>query len=381
VALTRTPEEDLAEVRDKIAAMRVEREDTVKQIDCAIAEMMEREAKIAAFIEMRAVYLRSDAAPLAVPQPQAPQHLPIPSPSKRAQGVRRPYGMMLAAIQMCIEILKETGRPWLTRDLVPELSRRGLPLDGENAVLNLSNRLGKSNAVRSHKVLGWHLAEWPDFPDPAAERIAILRAKVLEAAPNAADCKMVTLSEATKRRFFGMSIADAATSVLEERGKPVGNVEIASMLEEAGFPFGQKDHAVAVDSNLRRRMRQPGEVARADQVVRVASGTWGLARWYTDEEISEFAAAIGGMPGRDFTVHQQKTLAGVKAARARGIRVGSKPKFSAEQIEIAKKMDAEGQSTKAIASAFGVSSAAVLKWKNKWKRGMAKMQMIDEEPT
>ena len=153
------------------------------------------------------------------------------------------------------------------------------------------------------------------------------------------------------------------------------------MLEEAGFPFGQKDHAVAVDSNLRRRMRQPGEVARADQVVRVASGTWGLARWYTDEEISEFAAAIGGMPGRDFTVHQQKTLAGVKAARARGIRVGSKPKFSAEQIEIAKKMDAEGQSTKAIASAFGVSSAAVLKWKNKWKRGMAKMQMIDEEPT
>ena len=111
-------------------------------------------------------------------------------------------------------------------------------------------------------------------------------------------------------------------------------------------------------------MTSDGNIARANHVVRVAPATWGLAEWYSDAEMEGFAGDSDPSEDRR-AIHQQKTLMGVQLARARGVKIGRTSPFSPEQMEVAKRMAAEGMSTRAIAETFGVSSTAVIKWKAK----------------
>lgn len=57
---------------------------------------------------------------------------------------------------------------------------------------------------------------------------------------------------------------------------------------------------------------------------------------------------------------RERTVAGLAAARARGRRGGRKPSLSPKQIEVARKMHAEGDSTVSeIAETLGVSRATI----------------------
>ena len=162
------------------------------------------------------------------------------------------------------------------------------------------------------------------------------------------------------KAFFGKGLPEAATELLIKHAKPMGNAEIAVALADAGFPFTQKNHATAVEGALKRRLGSDGDVAR------VAPGTWGLVRWFTDEQVNEFAQTVGGMPGRDAQAHLNATRAAVRAARARGVRFGRRPALDDEQMARARQLVSEGATPKEVADSLGMHRNTVLKWVRKW---------------
>ena len=61
----------------------------------------------------------------------------------------------------------------------------------------------------------------------------------------------------------------------------------------------------------------------------------------------------------ELSLVRERTLAGVQAARNRGVRIGRPPKVTLTKIEAAKEMRAAGMSTADIADALGLSRRSV----------------------
>lgn len=352
----RNAEADLAKLQDEAAKLRVQRE----AIDRKIADNEEEARKIVAYLELHRKY--DTIAPSGgVSTPEIV--------GQSGGGHRRAYGTLKRAVLGVVEILRETGKPWHTRDLVPELERRGIPVTGSDPVTNLSNKLGRSGLLRSHRIFGWHLTDWPDFVDPVEERLADLRAQARRASKVPDEASAPLASDSLSRdQFQGKGIPEAAVLVLSKLGRAAGNVEIARLMDAADFPFTTKDHSVAVEGGLKRRAKSPGDVAR------VAPGTWGLVKWYNPAQLEGFRKVLGGMPGRDVNDHLKKTRAAVDLARSRGVRFGRKNKLSDEEMENARVLLSEGSRPADVAKVFGVSTASVLKWIKKW----AALQMHTE---
>jgi hypothetical protein len=292
----------------------------------------------------------------------------VPAVSVTTSGAKRsPYGTMVAIVKMCGDILRETGRPWRTRDLLKELKARGLPVGGNDPMSNLSGRLGRSQQFRTHKTLGWHLAEWDDFPDPAEQKVAELREKLLLGHHGPVAGHGDRLENAGT--FYGMGLPEAAVSILEKQGSPMHNREIAEQLTEKGFPLAQKDPESAVDIAIRRWMRSRQPRAREEPVVQVGPGTWGMASWFSSDQLAEFRATQSGMPNRDFREHLSRTRAGVAAAKARGVRFGTPSRYSGEDMAKAYELFASGMSNREVAQVFDMSAGGVGKWRKKWEAG------------
>ena len=62
----------------------------------------------------------------------------------------------------CIEIITAREGPVRTRELVAELTKRGIDIGGTNPVTNLSGALSKSPHLINDRVNGWSLAEWEE---------------------------------------------------------------------------------------------------------------------------------------------------------------------------------------------------------------------------
>jgi DNA invertase Pin-like site-specific DNA recombinase len=58
-------------------------------------------------------------------------------------------------------------------------------------------------------------------------------------------------------------------------------------------------------------------------------------------------------------VIRERTSAGRKAAKKRGVRFGRPPKLSPDQRQLARRLVSEGKSVREIASAFNVHSATI----------------------
>lgn len=78
----------------------------------------------------------------------------------------------------------------------------------------------------------------------------------------------------TAGMFLGMSIADAAKKLLNQRKRTMGNAEIASELKSGGLVMTGADPLNVVGSVLTRRFNNVGDI------VRVGRGVWGLKEWY-----------------------------------------------------------------------------------------------------
>jgi HB1/ASXL restriction endonuclease-like protein with HTH domain len=81
--------------------------------------------------------------------------------------------------------------------------------------------------------------------------------------------------------FLGMTIVDAAKSLLASRRRPLKNPDIAAAFKEGGLILQSKEPANTIGSVLTRRFAEVGDV------VRVGRGTWGLKEWYPNRDFKK----------------------------------------------------------------------------------------------
>jgi hypothetical protein len=119
----------------------------VRRLETQLEDARKRVVKLEHYVEMAREY---DGKPT--------REEPNRAPSRRSGGVSG------AAVRAVLDILREAGRPMMTRDLVEELTKRGVPIPGDPArvVVNLSGYLSREKAVRSDRAHGWSLAETGD---------------------------------------------------------------------------------------------------------------------------------------------------------------------------------------------------------------------------
>ena len=240
-----------------------------------------------------------------------------------------------------------------------------MPVAGNDPVSNLSGRLGRSQQFRTHRTLGWHLPEWPDFPDPAEQKLAELRENFLLGRRGPVTVRRDHPENAGS--FYGMGLPEAAVSILETQGSPMHDREIAKQLIEKGFPLDQKEPDGAVDIAIRRWMRSRQPHAQQRPVIQVGPGTWGMATWFSSDQLAEFRAAQSGMPNRNLREHLSRTREGVAAAKARGVKFGTPSRYSPEDMAKAYELFASGMSNRKIAQVFDMSAGGVAKWRKKWE--------------
>lgn len=365
---TKLAEADMAQLQKEVDHLRMQR----AAIDLRLAEIEATRTKIANFLDVAKTYAAGRAIiSAASAEAGALVEHPPEFEAARSPTVRQPYGYWPKVVEAAIDILRTLGMPLHTRQLFIELQKRGFAFTVKDPLINLSNKLGKSPLLRSHGTLGWHLVEWPEptrTSRSTEDHLKLLRA------PNGVSADLGSRQETQVdtqpqgEAFFGKGLPEAATELLIKHAKPMGNAEIAVTLAEAGFPFTQKDHATAVEGALKRRLGSNGDVAR------VAPGTWGLVRWFTDEQLNGFTQNLGGMPGRDAQAHLDATRAAVQAARARGVKFGRRSKVDDKQMARVRQLISEGTSPKDVAHSLGVRPALVRKWIRKWAQEKENMR-------
>jgi hypothetical protein len=74
---------------------------------------------------------------------------------------RIPHGGMSGrAVQECISILRETGKPIQTKTLFDMIQQRGVRLGGANPAQALSGYLSRTPGLIANRSAGWSLEEW-----------------------------------------------------------------------------------------------------------------------------------------------------------------------------------------------------------------------------
>ena len=74
--------------------------------------------------------------------------------------------------------------------------------------------------------------------------------------------------------FLGMSIVDAAKTLLAAKREPMRNPDIAAAFKRGGLALNSKDPTNTVGAVLSRRALEVGDLVKIDR------GTWGLKEWY-----------------------------------------------------------------------------------------------------
>ena len=85
------------------------------------------------------------------PQPSAE------APAKKS-GALRPSSLVRPTRDAVRQILEEAGKPMSTRDLVPEVLRRGIVIGGKDEIATLSARLSSGEEFKTHRNIGWWFA-------------------------------------------------------------------------------------------------------------------------------------------------------------------------------------------------------------------------------
>lgn len=155
------------------------------------------------------------------------------------------------------------------------------------------------------------------------------------------------LGEPTGRsNYDGLSVAEATVEYLQTLPAKEDKraTEIVEHLRSNGFEIAAENADGSLSTALRRRANNYRDV------VQVARGRWGLRDWYTQKEITEFS-------------HRERTIAGMEAAKARGVKMGKGWAISpAEAADIKRRLDA-GEKQTAIARDYGCAANTIHRYK------------------
>jgi HB1, ASXL, restriction endonuclease HTH domain len=88
--------------------------------------------------------------------------------------------------------------------------------------------------------------------------------------------------------YLGMTIVEAAKTLLASRRQPLRNPDIVAAFKAGGLVLSSSDPVNTVGSVLTRRFNEVGDI------VRVGRGIWGLKEWYPGRNFSKKDKAENG---------------------------------------------------------------------------------------
>ena len=153
--------------------------------------------------------------------------------------------------------------------------------------------------------------------------------------------------------FFGLGLREAGPKQLALAGKPQTAREIWIVLDAAGYQTAHGNPTHAVNDAMRRRARRHGDI------LLVGEGKWGRKDWYSEEQLEEIRKSMGGMGGRDRSVHSEATKTGMLIARSRGAKPGQPKKLKSDDLQKIEIEVRAGRTAQEIAKSFGVSPATI----------------------
>lgn len=133
------------------------------------------------------------------------------------------------------------------------------------------------------------------------------------------DAPQDVLDKQIDKDILRLAIAEASIRILEQYRQPMSPREIASCLENIGYPFVKDDAANAVGNALVKRVKFRNDV------VRVERGKWAIRGWYTQERLDQILGALNKRPERDADYHAKRVREAQAKAQARGVRMGRVP--------------------------------------------------------
>jgi hypothetical protein len=134
---------------EKARADLAQLERRAEQLQAELDDVNEHINKLRIFLALADVYV-------------ADQEKPQTSERENPANGRTPRGRSGQALGASIQLIRETGKPVITRVLLEKLAERGIHIGGVKPVANLASILSKSPLLVSSRTEGWSLAEWAE---------------------------------------------------------------------------------------------------------------------------------------------------------------------------------------------------------------------------
>jgi hypothetical protein len=139
----------------------------------------------------------------------------------------------------------------------------------------------------------------------------------------------------------------AVTLLLKMEGRSMTTVEVTEGLKQQGFEFATKDPVRAVDWALKR-------AADAGHVIKVDRSLWK-------------ASPNADPAALETNSRSARTIAGLKVAQRRGVRLGTPPKITEEHRVLAVSLFHQGLTINEIARRCGVTAAGLGRHMKEWR--------------
>ncbi len=162
--------------------------------------------------------------------------------------------------------------------------------------------------------------------------------------------------------MYGKSVPEAAILLIKDAGRPLTGKEIVRKMQALGVVFTMPDPVMNANLSLNKRK---------DLVTRLERGRWAIVG---SEFHSEKKGIDTGCVSRaSDDDHYEKTLAGLAASKARGVRGGRKPVLVNGKEEKARELLKQGMAPTKVAQVIGISRTTIYRFieENNVERGAA----------
>lgn len=151
--------------------------------------------------------------------------------------------------------------------------------------------------------------------------------------------------------MYGKSVPEAAVYLINQAKRPLTAKEIVKRMQDLGVVFTMPDPIMSANLSLNKRK---------NLVTRLKGGKWSIKE--TVQHDKEVWTNTGCVKRLSDDEHYEKTLAGLAAARARGVRGGRRPVMVNGKDEKARELLQQGIPPTKVAQEIGISRSAIYRF-------------------
>ena len=151
--------------------------------------------------------------------------------------------------------------------------------------------------------------------------------------------------------MYGKSLLEAAVYLSNEAKRPLTGKEIVKKMQDAGVVLTMSDPVMNANLTLNKRK---------DLVTKLKGGRWIVVS--ADSQPEQVESDTGCVRRVSDDEHYAKTLAGLAAARARGVHLGRKPVMTDGKDKKARELLRQGMPPAKVAQEIGISRSAIYRF-------------------